>query len=112
MKNSGNKPGAHLIKQRLSDQLFEVFETAVRYQMYHALGLLAVGFVALRVDDAWIRSSGFSMFFGTLLFSGSLYFYVFFETKALVMVTPIGGLALIISWLCLTVAVGRMILHG
>ena len=93
--------GAHVLKDRLSEHYLNVFETAVRYQMYHALTLLALGLVATRIEGLMLKLSGVSFILGVLLFSGSLYLLVLTGQKFWGMITPIGGLALIIGWLLL-----------
>lgn len=99
--------GAHGLKDKLSPEYLAVFETAVRYQMYHAFGLIAVGLVATRIDSTAIRVAGIAFLAGILLFSGSLYMLVFSGTRAWGMVTPIGGLGFILGWLALAVAALR-----
>lgn len=94
--------GAHALKDRLTPERLDVFEVGVRYQMYHALALLACGLLALhgrRVDIA-----GWSFAVGTLVFSGSLYALVLAERRWLGAITPIGGLAFLVGWLALAVA--------
>ena len=65
--------GAHALKNTLSEYALGVFETGVRYQMYHGLALLAVGFVASRVETTAVKASGIAFAVGILIFSGSLY---------------------------------------
>ncbi|MDX1948356.1 MAG: DUF423 domain-containing protein [Pirellulaceae bacterium] len=83
------------------------WETAARYQMYHALALLAVGMLAARGPSICANLAGHAMTLGTLLFSGCLYAWVLGGPKWLVHVVPIGGTLLIIGWVCLIVAVVR-----
>lgn len=97
--------GAHALKTRLPIEDLAIYETAVRYQMYHALGLLAVGFVASKIDSGIIKSSGWLLIFGSLIFSGTLYTLVLTGIRVLGAVTPIGGLALILAWILLAVGV-------
>jgi uncharacterized membrane protein YgdD (TMEM256/DUF423 family) len=89
---------------KLSDRL-DNWETAARYQMYHALALLAVGLVAARRCSLAVNLAGVAMTLGTLLFSGCLYVFVLTGEHWLVHVVPIGGLLLIVGWACLVIAV-------
>ena len=97
--------GAHTLKTRLTQELLAVFETGVRYQMYHALALLFVALVAeKRPADRLLTAGGWLLVVGTLLFSGSLYVLVLGGVRWLGAITPVGGTALIIGWFCLAVA--------
>lgn len=99
--------GAHSLSGRLSPQDLSVFETGVRYHMYHALGLFAVAWASTRWPGSLIETSGWLMIGGTLLFSGSLYALVLTGHRWLGAVTPIGGVALMIAWALLAVRVYR-----
>lgn len=90
--------GAHALKARLSPEALNTFEIGVRYQMYHALALIAVGLIAIKIDHAALKVSGGSLFAGMLIFSGSLYGVALLEMRWLGMVAPVGGLLLIIGW--------------
>ncbi|MGE5927001.1 MAG: DUF423 domain-containing protein [Gemmatimonadota bacterium] len=89
---------AHALRARLTPDLLQVFETGARYQMYHALGLLAVAWAAARSDAAGPRSAGWLFVLGTLLFSGSLYLLALTGTRWLGAITPLGGVAWIAGW--------------
>lgn len=93
--------GAHGLKARVSPEMLAVFETAVRYQMYHALGLLAVGWAATRWPGPLVQASGWLFVAGIAVFSGSLYVMTFTGARWLGAITPIGGLALILGWAAL-----------
>ena len=93
--------GAHGLKARLSPEMLATFETGARYQMYHALALLAVGWACTRWPGAAVNASGWLFVAGTLLFSGSLYALALTGTRALGAITPFGGLAFLAGWLCL-----------
>jgi len=96
--------GAHALRGRLSPDMLEVFETGVRYQMYHALALLLTA-VALARFDGWIvRSAGWLFTAGIILFSGSLYALALSGVRVLGAITPIGGLAFLAGWAFLAVA--------
>lgn len=98
--------GAHGLKNRLAVDMMEIFQTAVQYHFYHALGLLAVGIIALQLpDSSWLKASGWSMLAGIVIFSGSLYLLSVTGIKWLGAITPIGGTAFIASWILLAVAV-------
>ncbi|HUL03759.1 MAG TPA: DUF423 domain-containing protein [Gemmatimonadales bacterium] len=93
--------GAHLLRQRLSPDLLAVFETAARYQMYHALALIAVAFAVARWPSPAARAAGWLFVAGTLLFSGSLYALALTGTRWFGAITPLGGLCFLAGWLAL-----------
>jgi len=93
--------GAHGLKSRVSPEMLVVFETAVRYHMIHALGLLAIGWAATRWPGGTVHAAGIAMLVGILVFSGSLYVMVLTGARWLGAVTPLGGLSLIAAWLLL-----------
>jgi len=99
--------GAHALRPRLEARLFEVFETAAQYQMYHALALVAVAWVASRWPAALVNASGWLFLAGTILFSGSLYAMALTGVRALGAITPLGGVCFIAGWLSLAAAVLR-----
>jgi len=90
--------GAHALKQRLPEDLLAVFETAVRYQMYHALGLLAVAFAMNRWPDGNFQVAGWLLLLGIILFSGSLYALCLTGIRLLGAITPFGGLCFMAGW--------------
>jgi uncharacterized membrane protein YgdD (TMEM256/DUF423 family) len=85
--------GAHALEGTLSPDQLETYQTAVRYQMFHALGLLALGALPARAQRAapWL-------FFGSLVFSGSLYALVFSGVSLLGAVAPVGGVLQLVGW--------------
>jgi uncharacterized membrane protein YgdD (TMEM256/DUF423 family) len=99
--------GAHALKARLSDDLLLVFEIGVRYQMYHALALLAVAWATTRWPGVWVNASGWLLLAGILVFSGTLYLMAFTGARWLGAITPIGGFCLILGWIALAVAAIR-----
>lgn len=100
--------GAHALKPKLVEAgSFETYQTAVTYQFFHTLALLAIGILAIRQPSTMLNYSGISMILGTVVFSGSLYILCFTGIKWLGAVTPIGGLAFIIGWLLLFIAVSK-----
>lgn len=99
--------GAHALRARLSEDMLRVWETAVQYQFWHALALLAVGMLATRFAGGWLTAAGWTFGFGVLVFSGSLYVLALSGVRVLGAVTPFGGVLLIAGWLCLLVALMR-----
>jgi uncharacterized membrane protein YgdD (TMEM256/DUF423 family) len=94
--------GAHALKTRLSPDLFNTFEVAARYHMYHALALLAVAWAVTRWPGPAVSVSGWLFVIGTVLFSGSLYALSLTGVRWLGAVTPFGGLAFLAGWVSLT----------
>ena len=99
--------GAHALRDRLSPEHLAVFETAARYQMYHALGLLAVAWAASRWSGALPHWAGWLFVVGTVLFSGSLYALALTGIRSLGAITPLGGVAFLVGWLCLGLTASR-----
>ncbi len=99
--------GAHALRTRLAPELLAVFETAVRYQMYHALALLFVAFAATRWPVGPVRAAGWLFVAGTVVFSGSLYLLALTGVRGFGAVTPVGGLAFLAGWLALAVGVWK-----
>jgi uncharacterized membrane protein YgdD (TMEM256/DUF423 family) len=99
--------GAHGLRARLAPDLLAVFETAARYQMYHALALLAVAWVAARWPGPLPQWAGWLFVVGTVLFSGSLYALALSGVRWLGAITPLGGAAFLAGWICLALAARR-----
>ena len=98
--------GAHGLKERLTAEMLAVYQTGVHYHLFHALGLLAVGLVALHLPaSAYLKWSGWLMLAGIVLFSGSLYVLSISGLRWLGMVTPLGGLSFILAWVLFVIAV-------
>lgn len=93
--------GAHGLKGRLGVEMLAIFEVGVRYQMYHALALIAVAWAQTRWPGTLVTASGVLFIIGTLLFSGSLYLLSLSGLRWLGAVTPLGGLAFLAGWICL-----------
>ena len=94
--------GAHALKKTLSIEQLATFETGVRYQMYHALFLLFIGLIKNMPQKAK-KAIYFLVLFGVVLFSGSIYLLATnnltsFDFKSIGLITPIGGLLLIVAW--------------
>ena len=100
--------GAHGLKARLPADLLATFETGVRYQMYHALALLAVAWAVTRWSGSHLpTSAGWLFVAGTVLFSFSLYLLALTGQRWLGAVTPLGGVAFVAGWVCLALAAWR-----
>ena len=99
--------GAHALKNRLDSQALATFEVGVRYQMYRALAVLAVGLLAVRRESRTLGASGALFVAGTVLFSGSLYALSLSGVTWLGAITPFGGVAFLSGWGCLLAAVRR-----
>ena len=97
--------GAHGLKTRVEPALLEVFETGVRYQMYHALALLAVGLAGAQRTNSWLGAAGWLFVVGIAVFSGSLYLMTLTGARWLGAITPLGGVALILGWVALAIGV-------
>jgi uncharacterized membrane protein YgdD (TMEM256/DUF423 family) len=96
--------GAHSLRARLDAGALAVFETGARYQMYHALALLAVAWAGVRWPGPWPDRAGWLFVAGTVLFSGSLYALALSGIRWLGAITPFGGVAFLLGWLCLAMA--------
>lgn len=97
---------AHGLKHVLDAYQLGLVETAVRYQMYHAIALFIVGVISTipQFSLRWLKLAAFAFILGIVLFSGSLYLLAFSGIKWLGAITPLGGVALIFGWLALIVA--------
>lgn len=91
--------GAHILKEKLSSDQLVVFEIATRYMMYHSFGLLIFGLLGYILNEEIITVPGIMMVVGIVIFSGSLYLVALGGFKKFGMITPIGGVVLIASWL-------------
>jgi len=99
--------GAHGLKSRVGADLLVVFETGVRYQMYHALALLLVGWASTRWSGVWAGAAGWLFLAGIVVFCGSLYVMTLTGARWLGAITPLGGLAFILGWISLAVGAVR-----
>lgn len=90
--------GAHALRARLPADLLAVFETGARYQMYHALALLAVAWAAERWPSGAAVAAGWAFVAGIVVFSGSLYVLALSGARWLGAVTPLGGVAFLAGW--------------
>lgn len=100
--------GAHALRARLAPDLLAIYNTAVQYHFWHALGLLVIGIVAIHLPSSIaLKWAGWLMFAGIVIFSGSLYVLALTGARWLGAVTPFGGVAFILGWLLLAIAVAR-----
>jgi len=100
--------GAHALKSAVSPERLAVYHTAAQYHLWHALGLLLIGMLAGQgYGTTLLYVAGWLMLVGIVLFSGSLYALVMTEMRALGTITPVGGTALIASWLLVALALFR-----
>ncbi len=90
--------GAHTLKAHWPAERLDVYDTAVRYQFYHSLGLLGVGLALRMLDVGALRAAALLIIVGIVLFSGSLYALTLGAPRMIGVLTPIGGLALIAGW--------------
>ncbi|HEY6953284.1 MAG TPA: DUF423 domain-containing protein [Bacteroidota bacterium] len=93
--------GAHALKSIVSSDMLSVFETAVRYQMYHAFALAVVAWALDGGQNRTIRIAGWLFVAGVILFSGSLYLLVLTASRGFGFITPFGGVSLLGGWLLL-----------
>lgn len=99
--------GAHALKEKLSEKYLAIWETAVQYQMFHALALIAIGILMsskLIGPVSSLNTAGYLMIAGIVLFAGSLYVLSLTGIGILGAITPIGGVAFLVGWIMLIVA--------
>lgn len=99
--------GAHALKDRLSEHYLAIWETAVQYQMFHAVALLAIGILmssTLLGPSTQLSWAGYLILAGIVIFSGSLYVLSLSGIGILGAITPIGGVAFIAGWIMLIIA--------
>ena len=89
----------HGLKNRLSQEMVNIFDVGVRYHFYHALALLAVAWAYSRWPRAEVAAAGWLFLAGTVIFSGSLYLLSLTGVRWLGAITPIGGVAFLLGWL-------------
>ena len=98
--------GAHALRDLLeSTGRTEVFETAVKYQFYHAMGLILLGLLMFNLKHHLFVYSGYSFIIGTVIFSGSLYILSLSGITRFGMITPVGGLFMIAGWVFLMIGI-------
>jgi len=99
--------GTHTLRGTLDADALRIFETAVRFQMYHGLALLATGLFAEKWAGTWVSLSGWMFLAGMVLFSGSLYILAMTGIGAFGAIAPLGGLSLMFGWAFLAVGAFR-----
>jgi uncharacterized membrane protein YgdD (TMEM256/DUF423 family) len=100
--------GAHFLKTKIPEDMLFVFQTAVQYHFYHSLGLMVIGVLAIHIKpEKHLGIAGWIMFIGIILFSGSLYVLSTTATRWVGMITPFGGIAFIVSWVFIAIAVWK-----
>lgn len=98
--------GAHALKAILQDSgRIETFETAVKYQFYHALALILLGILMFQLKNQLFNYAGYSFIVGTIIFSGSLYILCMTGITKFGMITPVGGLVMIAGWIFLMIGI-------
>jgi uncharacterized membrane protein YgdD (TMEM256/DUF423 family) len=103
--------GAHSLKQIVSPETVNTFDTGVRYQVYHTLALFIAAILFERFPNKWIKWAGWAFIIGIILFSGSLYMLTALKAtdktglEGVGIVTPFGGLFFIAGWVCLGLGV-------
>ena len=95
--------GAHGLKAILAPEMLVVYKTGVTYQMWHALGLILIALLLQQYKGKLLIWSGWLMFSGIILFSGSLYLLAILNAKWLGMITPFGGLAFLLAWMLIVI---------
>jgi uncharacterized membrane protein YgdD (TMEM256/DUF423 family) len=99
--------GAHALKEKLSEKYLAIWETAVQYQMYHAIGLIVIGILmssSIIGPVSQLSWAGYLMLAGIVIFSGSLYILSLSGIGVLGAITPIGGIAFLVAWVFVIVA--------
>jgi len=91
--------GAHSLKDKITAEYLTVFETGVKYHIYHALGMIIVSLCGLQFPSISLHISCILFFVGIILFSGSLYIITITKIKWFGIITPIGGVSFILGWL-------------
>ena len=99
---------AHGLKNRLTPEYLTIFHTGVTYQLVHTLALFGVALLATQIQGRLITWAGVSFTVGIVLFSGSLYLMTMTGISKLGIITPFGGLAFLIGWVCLGLAAWRL----
>ncbi len=99
--------GAHALKDRLTPDMLSIFEVGVRYQMYHALGLIAVAWASARWPEKNLNGAGWAFMIGIIVFSGTLYLLSLTGMRWFGAITPLGGIAFLIGWAILVWSIGR-----
>jgi uncharacterized membrane protein YgdD (TMEM256/DUF423 family) len=95
--------GAHLLERHLSPELLATYQKAVQYQMYHAIGLILIGLLALKGRSRWFDAASWTILAGIVLFSGCLYAWLATGRLSFVFPVPFGGVAFIAGWVLMAI---------
>lgn len=102
--------GAHILESRLPPERLATFDTAVQYQMYHALALLAAAWAGVQWQESRLPDlAGWFFLGGTILFSGSLYALSLSGVRWFGAITPLGGISFLVGWGCLAFVAGSFL---
>lgn len=101
--------GAHGLEGKISEKAIATWEKAVNYQMFHTMALFVVGLLLTKYEGTSFVAAGWLFLVGIILFSGSLYIYATTGIKTFAMITPLGGVAFLIGWVCLGYAIVKFI---
>jgi uncharacterized membrane protein YgdD (TMEM256/DUF423 family) len=97
--------GAHALKSKLSPDMLNVYQTGVQYHMIHSIGLILIALLADKLgNSSLVNVSGWALFIGIVLFSGSLYALSLSGIKVLGAITPLGGVGFLLGWILLSIA--------
>ena len=99
--------GTHFLKNRISPEDLNIFNTGIRYHMYHALALVLIGILGFYYSSEIVLLPAILFTFGVFIFSGSLYFLVLTGFRWLGAITPIGGLSFIVGWILLAFRIAK-----
>jgi len=97
--------GSHALSHKLTEHSMYLFNLGVNYQIYHAIGLLAIGIIYAQYPNKNTQVAGWLMLAGIIGFSGGLYFYAITQIEWVRSIIPVGGVLLILSWLALILAI-------
>lgn len=99
--------GAHGLKEKLGNEMMQIYKTGVEYHFYHALGLLLIGVLSAQMPSSLMNWSAICLTVGVVIFSGSLYTLAITGVRWLGAITPLGGLSFIAGWVLLFIAVWK-----
>ncbi|MGA8942135.1 MAG: DUF423 domain-containing protein [Thermoactinomyces sp.] len=106
--------GAHGLADQVTEKMLATWNTGAEYHLIHALGLIAVGLLLSKRSDAadtLLKTGGWLLFAGIVLFSGSLYILVLTGIRNLGIITPFGGTSFVIGWLIIALAASKKAIH-
>lgn len=98
--------GAHVLRQKIDPGYFSAFEVATHYQLAHSIALLLT-VLSFRISDRLAKVAAWAFLVGIVLFSGSLYVLVLTQERMFGVITPLGGVAFLVGWLTLGIAIWR-----